>query len=187
MGGFISYRATVFLLLLIACSITSCQANSMLPQAHELNLPLPEYLNFVAPEPKSSYPIDSYKMGEHYPSIAHPAPLMGQNRVCIQLTGESLLEPGDFFTEYPKVGEFLPDRVKGYVDGKLAEKDEEIRIILGESRLLDEGKVIASAPGPQIICWPIELKVGAHYATIEINKTSGEVVSYSWTFELTEN
>lgn len=166
---------------------SSCYANSKPLEANELNHPLPDYLTFVAPEPESTYSIFSYRLGEHYPSTVHPAPSSGQNRICIQLIGETLLESGDFFTEYPKEGEFLPDRVTGYVDGIMVEKDEEIIMMLGESWLLDEGEIIASAPGPQIICWPIELEIGNHYVTIEVKKTSGEVESYSWSFEIKEN
>lgn len=177
----------ILLLCFFAYFISSCRGDFSPPKVNELNHPLPEYLTFVAPEPESMHSSDSYKTGKHYPATAHPAPSSGGNRICIQLIGETLLEPGDFFTEYPQKGKFLPDRVIGYVDNKVVDKDEEIITILGESQLIDEGKVIASAPGPQIICWPIELEIGNHYVTVEVNKTSGEVVSYSWSFELIEN
>ena len=175
--------------LLLLCLICSCKtSNYTLPPEEELNNPLPEYLSFVAPEPESIYSINDFKAGNHYPTGVPSALDNGANRVCIELNGKPFLETGDYFALRPNQGEYFPDRVTGYVDGEKVLKDEDTITILGEYRLINEkGEVTASVPGPFIICWNVQLNLGQHIATIEVEKTSGERISYSWSFEITKH
>lgn len=183
-----SRNKRILLVLFIAWLPGSCRINEpQIPPTSHLNDPLPSFLSFVVPEPESVYSIEDFSTGMHYPTKAHPAPGNARNRVCIELVSTGLLEPGDNFTLYPEEGEFLPDRLTGYIDGKQAQKDEEVMTILGREYLTgDSGEVIASSSGPQIICWPLSLESGIHYFFIEVTKTSGQIISYDWSFELVE-
>lgn len=181
-------KKRILLILFMAWLLGSCRKDErqISPTSH-LNDPLPSFLSFVVPEPASTYSIEDFRTGMHYPAGAHPAPENARNRVCIELVSTGLLEPGDNFALYPEEGEFLPDRVTGYIDGKKAQKDEEIITILGREYLTDDsGEVVASSFGPQIICWPLLVERGIHYFLIEVTKTSGQIISYDWSFELVE-
>jgi len=178
-------RILILVLLLASLATNACRTNRI-EKPEALNQPLPPFLHFVAPEPESVYSVEAYKRGEHYPQQVHPAPQDAEHRVCAKIVARPLLEPGDFFAEYPDEGELFPDRVSAYVDGAAVEKDEEIIAFLGEgSSLIDEdGKEIAFAPGPHVICWEVHFTPGKHWAMIEIERTSGEMVRYAWSFEL---
>jgi hypothetical protein len=174
------------MLILASSTVNACR-NGRVEKPKELNQPLPAFLSFVAPAPESVYSVEAYNQGEHYPQQVHPAPEDAKHRVCTEIFARPLLEPGDFFALYSSEGEVFSDRVSAYVDGEAAEKDEKIYTILGTSPIIDEdGKVIADAPGPDIICWIAPLKPGEHWAMIEVEKTSGVRVRYSWSFTLTD-
>jgi len=175
------------MLMLALFVVTACRSNRI-EKPETLNQPLPAFLSFVAPAPQTEYSVEEYNQGQHYPKDVFAAPKDTEHRICTQLSTWTLLEPGDFFEEYRDEGEFFPDRVSAYVDGEEVAKDEMIITMLGAGdRLIDrDGKVIAAAPGPQRICWVVPLKAGEHWAMIAVEKTSGEIVRYSWTFQLTD-
>jgi hypothetical protein len=177
----------VLLITLSTLTFSACRAEKGEELPARLNLPLPSFLEFVAPAPKSEISIDSYNEGQHYPPIseAHPAPQDGRQRICSELLSRVLLEPEDYFAVSSQKGEFLPDRVTVYVDGAKVARDDEVIMVLSETVLEDEnGRVIARAPASHLICWPAKLERGIHVVTMEVNKTSGEVVNYSWSFTL---
>jgi hypothetical protein len=172
----------VFSLGLVACGETQ---KEILPT--DLNLPLPSHLELVVPAPNSEYSVESYTEGMHYPPIsqAHPAPEEGKQRICSEILSRTLLEPGDYFKSSPQKGEFLPDRITLHVDGDKLRRDDEVIMILVETEIENEsGQIIARAPASHLICWPVDLGEGLHIATIEIKKTSGEIIDYSWSFTL---
>lgn len=174
------------MLVLASVVLTACRSNRI-EKPETFNQTLPSFLSFVAPAPQTEYSVEEYDQGQHYPQDVFAAPEDTEHRICTEFIGTPLLEPGDFFALYPDEGEFFPDRVSAYVDGEEVAKDEVITTILGEGQLQDkDGKVIAAAPGPQRICWVVPLKPGEHWAMIEVEKTSGETVRYSWTFQLTD-
>jgi hypothetical protein len=171
------------ILFLVACS--SGEDKEDLPD--QLNFPLPPYLGFIVPAPDAEYSLDSYYEGKHYPSIseAHPAPQEGRGRICGEFLSKSLLEPGDYFETSSKRGDFLPDRITLKINANEIVRDDEVIMILSETELKDEtGHIVARAPTSHLICWPDTLGKGLHIATIEIKKTSGEVLNYSWSFTL---
>ena len=174
---------TAFLILFV----TTCGGQKGEKTSPQLNLSLPSFLGFVAPAPNSEFSVASYNKGEHYPPIseAHPAPQEGRQRVCIELLSKPLLEPGDYFAASSQEGEFLPDRVVVYVDGNKVVRDTEVIMLLFDTEMKDEnGFVIAQAPSSYLICWPIKLEKGVHIVTVEVTKTSGAIVNYSWSFTL---
>jgi len=181
-------RSLVIILLVVFClDLMACGGKQKEVLLTDLNLPLPPYLEFVAPTPDSEFLVDAYNEGLHYPPIseAHPAPEEGRQRICSKLLSRALLEPGDYFRTSLQKGEVLPDRITLYVDGDKLVRDDEVIMILAETEIEDEsGQTIAQAPASHLICWPAELKKGIHIVTIEVMKTSGEVVDYSWSFTL---
>ncbi|MCL4872264.1 MAG: hypothetical protein KJ063_25165 [Anaerolineae bacterium] len=49
---------------------------------------------------------------------------------------------------------------------------------------LQDGQEIGVG-GPFISCWPITAEVGRTHVTFQVRKTSGNILSYSWYFDLT--
>ena len=172
----------VFGLNLVACAKSQKEISHV-----DLNLPLPSYLKFIAPAPNSEYSVKSYAEGMHYPPISevHPAPEEGKQRICGEVLSRTLLETDDYFRTNSQEGEFLPDRITLHVDGDKLRRDEEVIMILVETEIEDKsGQIIARSPASHLICWPVELSEGLHIATIEVKKTSGEIIDYSWSFTL---
>lgn len=170
------------LILLIA----GCRGDSDLMDIEEVNSPLPAFLNFAVPKPQSSLSLSQFQAGEHYPLTAHPVKDDGASRICIKLMPQPLLEAGDMFSARPNNGDFLPDRVNLLLDEELESRRDEVITILSLYYLRKDTKVIAEAPGPQIICWLVTIEPGIHVAAIEVERTSGYIEAYYWTFEITE-
>lgn len=176
-------------ILMIISLFAACQANSgqenlsafpptSTPQG--LNGPLPPFIYHVlVPEPQSVVSLRDYQHGYHYPADAHPAPGGAKNSVCAHVSLDPLLAFGDDADSV---------HTAVFVDGSPAEAHPEFFMMLGETVKLDEeGNVVASKPsGPLVRCWIAELNPGMHIATIEANKSSGEVLSYSWSFEIVD-
>lgn len=185
----ISKRITTSCFFLIIWLLVACQTKQHdVPVADELNKPLHSFLQFVVPAPQTTYWTGSYALGEHYPSYEAGPAESSQNRVCVQIKPRSLLEPGDHFVFSAKYGDFLPDRITGYLDGAEVKRDDGVTTVLGTSYLQDESdRIVAEAQGPQVVCWFNELDAGQHNFVVEIEKTSGEIVSYGWSFTLTND
>ncbi len=181
----------MLIIVFVACQNVAFQNNERERLAtKEINQPLPSYLSYVAPEPETVHSVEEFNAGAHYYSIkgVYPGPPGdGRNRVCIELVATTLLEPGDYYDYSSRQGDFLPDQVTLYIDNRKAERDEEVISILDIVFLRDENnEIVGSAVGPQIMCWPVTLEPDIHFATIEVEKSSGMVEIYSWSFELTE-
>lgn len=184
----ISKKTITYNFLLIVWLLVACQTKQLdIPTMDKLNGPLPSFLQFVAPAPQTTHKLEAYAIGEHYPPEEASAAEGIENRICVQIKPSPLLEPGDYFVFSEKYGDFLPNRVTGYLNGVEIKRDEGVNSIMGTSYLWDEnGRIVAEAIGPQIICWLAELDAGQHVFVIEIEKTSGEIVSYGWSFILTK-
>lgn len=175
------------IIFIFGLDLVACGGRQKELSSEDLNLPLSPYLEFVVPAPNSEYSVEAYDEGMHYPPISevHPAPKEGKQRICGEVLSRTLLESGDYFRTTPQKGEFLPDRISLYVDGDKFRRDDEVIMILVETELEDEnGYITARAPASHLICWPAELGEGLHIATIEVKKTSGEIMDYSWSFTL---
>lgn len=182
-------KRTISYFLLITWLLTTCQTKQHnIPATDDLNKPLPPFLHLVAPAPETTYRIGSYALGEHYPPEEVSPAEGSQNRICIQINPRPLLEPGDHFVFSAKYGDFLPDRINGYLNGTKLKRDEGVTTVMGTDYLQDKnGHIIAEAEGPQVVCWLAELDIGQHNFIVEIEKTSGEIVSYGWSFALTND
>jgi hypothetical protein len=72
-----------------------------------------------------------------------------------------------------------------FIDGEKFTREKNANMIALETVLADENdQIVARAPVNHLICWPAELEKGRHIATLEVEKTSGEIVTYSWSFTL---
>lgn len=167
--------------LLLCLTITSCQVDrTTLEPVPNLNGPLPSFIfDLLVPGPHEVVSLEAFRSGYHYPTESHPAPNNAKSSICADIYPGPLLEPGD--QDYPA------SRVTVYLDGKQAAMSEQLFRVVNEIQLYDEdGKVIATASGPLVICWMVEVSPGEHIATIRAEKTSGDSIDYSWSFEITE-
>lgn len=173
--------STVVLLILLP---VSCQVRnqSSLPTATPLgfNGPLPSFIfRLLVPGPQEVISLETYHNGYHYPSDAHPPPGGAKSSICAYIDPSPLLEPGD--DDYPA------NRVKVLVDGTEVDMFDTYFRMTGEILLFDDtGQTVATAGGPLVLCWVASLGSGTHTAMITAEKTSGETMSYNWSFELTD-
>jgi hypothetical protein len=182
------YRATLPILFVTICWLNACKVDPMpVATSESLNEPLPAYLRLVSPDPQAVVLLTTYQSGEHYPGNVGPDPMNARNGICTEVLPEPLLEPGDFFAERPNRGEYLPDRISAYLDGTKLNLNGEVVTVLGVHHLWDEDNgIVAQAIGPQVMCRLAEVEPGTHTASIEIQKTSGQIASYTWSFEIIE-
>lgn len=144
------------------------------------NGPLPSFIfGLLVPDPQEVITLETYRNGYHYPSDAHPSPGGAKSSICAHIDPSPLLEPGD--DEYPA------SRVNVLVDGAEVDMFDAYFRMAGQLVLFDDaGQIVATAGGPLVLCWAASLGSGIHTATITAQKTSGETMSYSWSFELTD-
>jgi hypothetical protein len=185
------FRNAAFLVMLLFSSLQACRVDvkqQVEPTVEAINQPLPPYLDFVAPQPEEVLSLEAYREGAHFPGSRNPAEAheIGRNRICLELQPTaSLLEPGDHFVLYPDEGTYLPDRVSLSVDGLLVERKDEVSSLPYRFELHDEeGEDIATAPALQLFCWVVDLEVGDHISTVSFQRTSGAIVTYTWSFEI---
>lgn len=142
---------------------------------------LTEYLWFVVPVPGESYTVSEYE--NLAPSLGWNATLPG---ICFPISFFWLVEPGDLYT----LREWL-NRVHLVVDDVIITEYHSLleQDTLGGVAIDPEtGETISKVPDgdPAMVCYAIPLDVGQHTATITVEKTSGEQLSYSWSFVITE-
>lgn len=145
--------------------------------------PLPQFLGVVIPGPGESNSLEEYN---------NLASTLGWNAtepaVCFSVQPSWVMESGDIFAS---ADQWLLDRVHIVID--------DTAIIRYHSLLLTDsvglqateqstGKIAWKAPdgSPLRVCYALPLEVGVHTATIVIEKTSGEQVTYTWQFRITE-
>jgi hypothetical protein len=145
--------------------------------------PLPDFLYTVAPKPGEILSLHDYYGSEYdlYPRLG-PA-------VCVTVSPLSLLEPGDYW-EANDVVERTTVKVDGEVQDEPIGEFENYAVehTLGAVNEAGNwtGTVVASAGGPYRWCLETPLGAGVHQAEVNFEKSSGEVVSFAWTFELVE-
>lgn len=181
-------------LLLVACAaipggpieVTRLpkETSSPTPEALVLSspLPLPDFLYVVFPEPGATYTLAEFdELTEKYSSIA------ASGEVFFDVRLQELIEEGDIFND---VEEYFP-RISARIDGQLyTEPQAYLRTNEWHQtyRNPETGEILYQLPGgmPFSLYYPMEREPGVHTVEVEIRKTSGEIVSYSWSFLLTE-
>jgi len=147
---------------------------------------LPEGLQFVRPLPDSTITVQAYREERLLPAYYYQygfANLRGG--VCVGVLTSEVVETGDIldcggvFRKFPFVAldGVPPD------EGVTIEGGCELEKIMVTD---EDGQVISSYPGPHAYkCWKVELAPGEHKVTVELRKTSGEAIEYTWRFTIT--
>jgi hypothetical protein len=166
-------------LLLFGCQPVEVEVTEAVP----VMTSLPSYLKSTIPEPGKSYTLTDYETlaTSRFWGAGEPA-------ICVYISATPFVEPGDFFGA---AIHWVEDRVYLVVDDtiitevhSLGPTDSEG----GEKIDPETGKVIARGPdgSPMTICYAAPLDTGIHTATLVVKKTSGEQVTYTWQFRITE-
>jgi hypothetical protein len=175
------------LLSVLFMSLTACQeikSTSQLPTP----MPTAAFLPWAYPKPSSVIKLADFRTG--YPS-PNPNSQSLQNAVCIELNGNELIEGRDNGLE---LVDYL-ERSMLIVDDRRWSETEPKPIIdlLGSvqevKRQPETGEVTllrSNATGPYTICWQIELNKGIHNIEFQTLKTSGDELSYSWSFLISD-
>lgn len=174
--------ATSCLLIVL---LTACQpeTQNLLPTP----LPTKAFLPSVDPEPGERISYEDYQAkleGEEFQAREF-------GPVCVTYVAEEVLEYGDdgfrmedFLSRsvlivdnevWPNSSE--PDTYRDYLNEKLFE----VHPITGEYQ-----QIAGNAIGPFVFCWDVELEPGIHSVEFKTRKTSGEELSYSWSFVITK-
>lgn len=197
-NNFLILTSFVIVMLFLA----ACQKNSFIESAENTSLteqsfaitptpetivlpkqqPLPDFLTIVFPEPGATYSQAEFEaLTEKYSSM------VVSGEVFFDVRMEPLIEEGDFFDT---VNQFFP-RIRVTIDGKLhTEPKDYITTDEWHQTIIDPetGEALYQLPAgrPFGLYYPMERTIGLHTVEVEIRKTSGEIVSYSWSFLLTE-
>lgn len=176
------YKGWWFLLLYLlpACQVTE-------PTTIQIPTPLPRlaFVPFVHPEPSSTISSQAYFSG------VDSNILETTNAICLELDAHELIEDGDIglgWTNYLERSELI-------VDGKSSSN-----VIVPDSYFGSLSEVIYTfydpdmeelvegsyAPGPFTFCWEIILDKGLHTIEFQTRKTSGKILSYSWSFYISD-
>lgn len=149
-------------------------------------VPLPLFLRDVYPEPGSQVAQAAYMTGPEdeekrlfYPTSAG---------ICVDLHLKSLLDQNDNnLTSRDYVGRsHLEVRTLGLDSTSILVRNDLLWVSEAGGTLADErGNEIG---GILIVCWKAEadLAPGVYEATYEYAQTSGRVLSYTWSFEITK-
>jgi hypothetical protein len=161
-----------------------CQKEEPQP-TYELNQLLPDFLDYLVPEPGTSLSLKDYQTGQH--SGSYYSPVEAKNRICARIITEPILEPGDFYSTRNQAFDFLPERLNIFVDGQQLEWNLDEMAVGGGFQLRNEDMVItAETAMNNWVCWLAELQPGEHTAVMNVQKTSGESIEYAWSFTLTD-
>jgi hypothetical protein len=143
--------------------------------------PLPNYLWGISPGPGTTYSIEEYK-------ILAPSKGWGATLpcICFIIFPVHFMEPDDF----PTADEWISNNVKLIIDQMEIDDYHALFLtnLLGGTNIDSEtGEIIWKAPDgePLRVCYALPLELGFHKGTIIVEKTSGEQISYSWKFEIT--
>jgi hypothetical protein len=174
-----SFWLLVLLIFLVGCHPVATAT----PERPRLLAAMPSYLKEAAPGPMESYTLTEYEglaTSLHW-GATRPA-------ICVSIWATPFMEPGDFFGG---ARQWVEDRVYLIVDDVAITKVHRLvptDSMGGEKIDPETGKVVWRAPdgSPMDICYEASLDVGVHSATLVVEKTSGEQVSYTWEFRITE-
>ena len=145
------------------------------------NVMRPEYVGFVSPGSGESLSMAEYQA---------LAPSLGWNAsepgICVSFFPIPLLEPGDT----PTAKEWL-SQVHLVIDDDIVTQYHSLLQTNSEGGRLvdpDTGELAWKEPdgSPLMVCYAASLGIGDHTATIVVAKTSGEQVTYTWSFAISE-
>lgn len=144
-------------------------------------IPLPDFLYYVFPEPGETYSLDEFaELIENFGTL----PVSGE--VFFDVRMESLVEEGD---DFDSVDDFVP-RVSVKIDDRLfSEPHGMTRTDASPTTFVDpDTGGVFQIPGgaPFRLYYTMAREPGLHTVEVEIRRTSGEVVNYTWSFVLTE-
>jgi len=162
-------RVCLLIGLLIVLTGCLCTPEERATTEVMVPIPLPGHLRAVVPLPGETYTAEEY--GDLAPSLGWNATTAS---ICFSIFPSKLMESGDFFDSAEW---WLSNRVYLVVDNQTTR--EYHSLVLTDS-LGREG--IDPATGD--IIW--KEPDGLHTATIVAGKTSGEKVSYTWQFRITD-
>jgi hypothetical protein len=146
--------------------------------------PLPPFLEDVYPKPGSQVSQTAYATGT---GVEEPLPFYwSSGKICADLNQKNLLEQNDYdlnsynYVErgHLKVSTFGPNPRSVPVRNDLVWSP-----MAGGATFDERGNSIG---GSLAVCWEVDLKPSVYEATYEYTQTSGHVLSYTWSFEITE-
>jgi Tol biopolymer transport system component len=152
------------------------------PQTPLPSEPLPAFLLQVFPEAAAVLSLEEYTDPAWRPG--RPSSQEVPLSVCVEVEASSLLERGDFWEATT-----IQERTAVRVDGRRQELitafvDHMLLHTIVDPADDPSGTVVASVGGPYHFCFYVPLTADVHRVDVSFKKSTGEVVSYAWTFEL---
>jgi hypothetical protein len=146
--------------------------------------PLPAFLLEVFPQPAAVLSLAEYTDPGWRPG--RPSEQQVPQSVCVEIEASKLLARGDFWkaADVQERTRVLVDAGREYQELVTAFVDQEVLHTLFVPPDDPAGTVVASVGGPYHLCVHAPLPAGMHRVDVHFEKSSGEVVSYAWTFEL---
>lgn len=173
-------RLSIAVVFLFPLLVSACGLNkyALLPTPPSLT-PIvkaypPDWLEIESPEPGGFTQLSDYPAGVGRVGVGSAAPIP----ICIYIFAGGLIVPGDHWDATDVIA-----RTEALVDEQRREfsdrhwSDERYLFSLGPI-----GKPVASVGGPFGRCLFELLGVGLHKVEIRFNKSTGEQVSFAWTF-----
>lgn len=179
---FISRRFSTYFLIILGLIIGACQseADELLPTP----MPTEAFLPGVIPEPSERISHEEYKAKLEV-GVGELGP------ICVNYYALEVLEYGD---DNLSREDYLARSVL-IINGEVWPGSKEPYIwwdYLGEALSTENPETGRSEPikgnatGPFTFCWDVELEPGMHTVEFKTRKTSGEELSYRWSFLITE-
>jgi len=150
-------------MLLVACSPAGQESVKVTPIPPKI---LPDFLVEIRPDQGATLSLDDY-----------------QTKVCVQVDACDLIGTGDFW-DFEDVYTRTTILVDHQPPGGLA--GYAYSYMVGCIETDSEGNVVSSAGGPYEWCVCAPLTAGIHRVDLSFEKSSGEVLSFAWTFELVD-
>ena len=117
-----------------------------------------------------------------FSSLGHPD-IGYRSEVCLELEPGGLAQVGDDFSEF----ETFVARTTLSVDNIVLTEVEGGHINLTATNVVDKkGEILIRGVGSAFICGQVVLDAGLHNVRFEFEQTSGDIQTYTWQFELTE-
>jgi hypothetical protein len=177
----------IFVIVLSACldrSSRPSKENTAVAAFVDIQTPLPPYLRLVYPKPGSQTTRAAYTTGIEDEENRLFDQLHGA--ICVDLIQASLLEQNDrnLDSEDFVAGSHLRVGTFGSSSYDIPVRHDRIWVSESGGVLVDEkGNTIGAS---LIACWMADLSPGVYEAIYEYTRTSGSVLSYTWSFEIVE-
>jgi hypothetical protein len=160
--------------------LSSCQQKpqEILPTP----MPTPAFLLGVIPEPGERISYEEYKARFEPGELG----LREVGPICVRYDASKLLEYDD---EGLRKEDYLA-RSLLLINGEVwpnSQKPDLYRDALGLAVSRDGNLAKGNAVGPFYFCWDVELGPGMHTVEFITRKTSGEELSYTWSFLITSS